>query len=244
MFQNTSRSLNSKKRRGKNSLPSFVLASRCPLLRAQNKEGRRRPRPKGTSGEPKGANLHGTMASAGTLLRAYLLRRAGGGGFSVQSFPADFSIFLRFPAASPRMDSSQGRQIPFSSPVGLPQTMQRFSMDPMGRFLFFKKGEWQQNGKGPRSGTQRVQDREGPFAMSTRGGAAEAELTGRPEGTTSNVLKTGLPHLGRPCSFARERTGHWWLPWTSNPVAGCDPVCGGFDSHTLPPSSLCSGCRL
>lgn len=79
------------------------------------------------------------MASPGPLVRAYVLRLGVGGGFSVQPFPAVFSIFLRFPAASPRMDSSQGLQIPFSSPVGLPQTMQRFSMDPMGRFLFFKE---------------------------------------------------------------------------------------------------------
>ena len=29
--------------------------------------------------------------------------------------------------------------------------------------------------------------------------------------------------------------GHWWLPWTSNPVAGSDPACGGFDSHAPSP---------
>lgn len=27
----------------------------------------------------------------------------------------------------------------------------------------------------------------------------------------------------------------WWLARTSNPLAGSDPVRGGFDSHTLPP---------
>ena len=36
-------------------------------------------------------------------------------------------------------------------------------------------------------------------------------------------------------SVSRGRMGHWWLPWTSNPVAGSDPGCGGFDSHAPSP---------
>ena len=50
---------------------------------------------------------------------------------------------------------------------------------------------------------------------------------GRTRMTTCPRLAEG-PHL-------REWMGRWWPPWTSNPVAGSDPVCGGFDSHTLPP---------